>query len=293
MTRAELAMVLASALLHAVWSASIKGSGGPLAFSLRQALLSVLLFPLLAPFLALPHVPPAVWTVLAATTGVHALYLYWMSRSFETTDLTVAYPIIRSTPAVLPFLAIPLLGERLSPVGGLGIFVVVAGVWLVHTRGELRLGALLAPGTGFAYLTLLTTVGYSLLDKRGMALLQEAPWPGPLPRSVVFFFVLTAMHGVAFTLLASRRIPPRTWRTALRGEWGAAGLSSLVSLGSYGLILEAYRTAPASYVVAVRQASVLFAVAIAAFWLRERPGRARVVGAAATVAGVALIALFP
>jgi drug/metabolite transporter (DMT)-like permease len=39
--------------------------------------------------------------------------------------------------------------------------------------------------------------------------------------------------------------------------------------------------------------SVLFAVGIGALWLRERPSRPRVVGALATVAGVALIALFP
>ena len=49
-------------------------------------------------------------------------------------------------------------------------------------------------------------------------------------------------------------------------------------------------TAPASYVVAVRQTSVLFAVVLGVAVLRERPGRPRVVGAAATVLGVALIA---
>jgi drug/metabolite transporter (DMT)-like permease len=65
------------------------------------------------------------------------------------------------------------------------------------------------------------------------------------------------------------------------------------SLLSYSLILEAFRTAPASYVVAVRQTSVLFALLFAAGWLRERPDRRRIFGATATVVGVALIALLP
>jgi drug/metabolite transporter (DMT)-like permease len=65
------------------------------------------------------------------------------------------------------------------------------------------------------------------------------------------------------------------------------------SLLGYGLILEAYKTAPASYVVAVRQVSVLFALLFAVVWLRERPDRRRVIGAAATVVGVALISLMP
>jgi uncharacterized membrane protein len=59
---------------------------------------------------------------------------------------------------------------------------------------------------------------------------------------------------------------------------------------SYSLILRALETSPVSYVVAVRQSSVLFAVALSALWLRERPGRPRVLGAVATVLGVALIA---
>jgi drug/metabolite transporter (DMT)-like permease len=44
-------------------------------------------------------------------------------------------------------------------------------------------------------------------------------------------------------------------------------------------------------VVATRQLSVVFAVSLALLWLRERPSRARLVGAALTVAGVATIGL--
>jgi drug/metabolite transporter (DMT)-like permease len=61
------------------------------------------------------------------------------------------------------------------------------------------------------------------------------------------------------------------------------------SFASYTLILQALRTAPVSYVVAARQSSVVFAVALALLWLRERPSRARLVGALLTVVGVATI----
>lgn len=286
-------MVTASAVLHAVWSASIKSSASPLAFNLRQKAFFLLGLALVAPFVPWAHVPRGVFELLALTGVAHGLYFYFMSRALERADLTVAYPIIRSTPAVLPFLAVPLLGERISPAGGLGIAIVVAGVWLVHTRGDLRPRALLGQGTGFAYLTLLTTVAYSLVDKEAMAIFGDAPWPGPVPRSITYFFLTTAANAVVFTPLAVRDLPRGTWRETFRGEWGRAALAVAVSLGSYGLILEAYRSAPASYVVAVRQTSVLFAVVIASTVLRERPGRARTLGAAATVAGVALIALFP
>jgi drug/metabolite transporter (DMT)-like permease len=248
---------------------------------------------LLATGFRVEEVPPAVWTLVVATGVAHAGYLYWMCRAYERADLTVVYPIVRSTPALLPFLAVGWLGESVSPGGALGIAVTVAGVWLVHTRGELRLGALLAPGASYAYLALLATVAYSLLDKRAMSLLQQAPWSGALPRSLVYFFLLSFSHGLFFAPLALSRIPRSTWRALPAAEWGRAAGAVAISLGSYGLILEAYRRAPASYVVAVRQASVLFAVALGSLWLGERPGRVRVLGALATVVGVALIALFP
>ena len=57
-------------------------------------------------------------------------------------------------------------------------------------------------------------------------------------------------------------------------------------------ILAALETAPASYVVAMRQGSVFFTLLLGIVLLRERPPRQRWIGALATIAGVALIARF-
>ena len=61
-----------------------------------------------------------------------------MSLAFEHGDLTLVYPIVRSTPAVLPFIAVPLLGERISAIGGAGIATVVGGLWLVQLGRGVR-----------------------------------------------------------------------------------------------------------------------------------------------------------
>ena len=71
-----------------------------------------------------------------------------------------------------------------------------------------------------------------------------------------------------------------------------ASIASVLSVLGYGLILKALETAPASYVVAVRQSSVFFVFVIGVVKLRETPGRTRVLGAVTTVLGVALIAAF-
>lgn len=282
--------MLASALLHASWSVSIKSSPDPLCFNLLQCWLTPLMLLALVPLVDFGEIPALTWGLLVATGVVHALYMYWMSRAYEHGDLSLVYPIARSTPALLPLVAVPLLGESISVGGAFGIAIVVAGIWLVHGAQRWRLHVLSQPAARFAFLTLAATVGYSLIDKAAMADLAAAPWSSPAPRAVVYFVLMSSSYLLCYAPLAlcARGLP--ALRETARGEILRATVASLVSFGSYTLILKALETALVSYVVAVRQSSVLFAVALGMLLLGERPGRERLVGAAATVAGVVLIA---
>jgi drug/metabolite transporter (DMT)-like permease len=286
-----LLLVLVSALLHALWSTSIKTSREPLAFNVLQAALT------LPPALAVISLLDlgalrGVWIALAVTSLSHGAYFYLLSRALSAGDLTLVYPISRSTPALLPLVAVPLLGESLSAGGALGIATVVAGMWLVSTRGAVRWRAFVGAGTGWAYLTLLSTVAYSLCDKYAMARLDPAAL-GPVPPALAVYCLLSTGGLVCFLPIALPGLRAASLAHALRAEWRGALAAAAVSFGSYSLILEAYRSAPASYVVAVRQTSVIFALLIGVRLLREGPGRARTLGALSSVAGVALIALFP
>jgi drug/metabolite transporter (DMT)-like permease len=283
-----LALVLISALLHAAWSASIKSATSPLVFNVMQVAVAVPVSLLGLAFFDLGNLSETALAWLAATAVAHALYYYWLSRALERADLTLAYPIIRSTPALLPLLAIPILGELPSLLGAVGIAVVVAGVWAVY-GGEASRTAWTSPELRFAWLTLLSTVAYSLTDKAGISALEAVAWQGTLPVSLAWFCLISLGCAPLFLALAARRVPLSELRLAVRRDLGRAAVAFVGSLAGYGLILEAYRTAPASYVVAVRQTSVLFAAVIGIVFLRERPSRGRLLGATATVAGVALI----
>jgi drug/metabolite transporter (DMT)-like permease len=286
----ELALVLGSALLHAWWSVSMKGSGDPLAFNALQSVATTGALLLVLPWVEAAEVPRAVWLLLAASGVVHGLYFYWLSRALEAGELTLVYPIARSTPAFLPFVAVPLLGEELTPLGSAGIAVVVAGLWCVQLGRGLRWSAFTSPAARFAYLTLATTVAYSLVDKGAMAALSAAPWSSPMPRAVLYCLLLSAAGNLLFVPLVLRRLGPGAVRAYARQGLPRASLAAAVSFASYTLILAALETAPASYVVAARQASVLFALILGVAVLGERPGPVRALGAGLTVAGVAVIA---
>lgn len=303
LSSADLSLVLLSALLHALWSLAIKGSASPLGFNLLQLVPTAVVacaLPWLVPFDALPA---RVWGLAAATGVAHGLYFYWLSRALAAGELSVVYPIARSAPAFVPLVAVPLLGERVSAGGALGIAVVVAGMWAVQldargaesaadgavARGWRRL--LRAPGVGWACLTLVASIGYSLVDKLAMAQLAALPWRGALPPALFWYVVLCTTGMLVFAPLALREVPLAALAAQARREWRTAFVAAAVGLVGYGLILHALRTAPVSYVVAVRQASVLFAVALGALRLRERPTRPRLLGALATVVGVVLVAI--
>jgi drug/metabolite transporter (DMT)-like permease len=229
--------------------------------------------------------------MVLATGVIHGVYAWSLTRAYEHGDLTLVYPISRSTPAFVPLVAVPLLGERLSAGGVAGIALVMVGVWLVSTDGRVAGRTLFGLELRYAYLTLAATVAYSVVDKRAMALLEANPWTGPAPRTIAYYALLCASYLPFFYVLARPRLDAASLRAIARTQTLTIAGVFVASFLSYALILEAMRTAPVSYVVATRQLSVVFAVALALSYLGERPSAVRVLGAMLIVAGVAAIGL--
>jgi drug/metabolite transporter (DMT)-like permease len=302
MTPFILSIVLLSALIHAVWSVFIKGSRSPLAFNLMQTLwLLVCSVPVFA-LADLAVISERFWSLLAVTAVFHGLYMYWLSRAYELADLSLVYPIARSTPAFLPVFAIPLLGERISWLGAAGIATVMAGMWAVQIgdamgRGRAAGGPWWKGFTerhmAYAYLALAATIGYTLVDKLIMVELAAADWQSPVPIAIFCFFAMWFSCAFIYVPLALRRVDSSLLRAVVSGEWRQAGIAALISVIGYSLILRALQTDATSYVVTVRQSSVLFVLLFSFTFLGERPGRIRVLGAVATVVGVAMISEAP
>jgi uncharacterized membrane protein len=83
-------------------------------------------------------------------------------------------------------------------------------------------------------------------------------------------------------------------RSGVAAVRAAIGRSAIIAgiggIGSYVLVLAALQMASAAPVAAVRETSVVIAVALAALVLGERVGRGRMLGALVVAAGTALVA---
>ena len=222
-----------------------------------------------------------------ASGFVHSIYWIFVARSLENGDLSHVYPIMRSSPAPVLVFSILILQEDVSLPGITGILLVAAGVYSINMR-TLSLSELFEPiravrserATQFALLTLFCVTAYSLIDK--MAVTRLHP--------IVFAF-LYPCFGLG---LFSGYINKAKSKATLTGEWAAHKytimLCGFLSIFGYFLILIAFTTERVSYVVGLRQLSVVFAVLLGGQVLKEEHQMIRLAAASLIFAGAFLIA---
>src|SRR2546425_7601808 len=169
-------------MLHAVWNALAKRARDQLVFLWSSvSLASVVLVPV--GLLGLPEggVPAAAVPYVIATIVIHAGYFVTLGRAYRHGDFSRVYPIARGLGvALVPVAALVVFGERLSPLGTVGVALVVAGVAGLHLAVGWRGGGRPRPrgaGTAWALLTGFLIATYSIVDKAGVTRLH------PLPRS--------------------------------------------------------------------------------------------------------------
>lgn len=283
MSGAALALVLTAAVSHAFWNVLTKRARNPLAFVWSSVSLASVVLTVPALFVAPAADLKAAAPFLATSIALHAVYFFALSAAYGSGDFSRVYPIARGLGVTLvPVVAYLIFGERLSPLGVLGIALVVAGIVAINLvprtaapATRWRLGA----GTGWALVTGLAITAYSLTDKAGVARLHPVPY--------------IAIMGVGTVLMLTPAVLRQP--AALRHEWGvnwrAILAASTTNLTSYLLVLFAFRLSTAGYVVAARELSILFSALLGSLWLGE--GRlGPLLGAAVVVlAGVVCVAL--
>lgn len=276
-------LVIASAVSHAAWNVMAKGGSNKEAFMLLMTGSSFFtMLPVF--FFMLPDwgIPPAAIPFLVASGVAETLYFISLGRAYELGDLSVVYPLARSSPLFLTVLAMVFLHEQISPWGFAGIILIVLGVYTIHLRG-LSPAELLTPlkslggrASQFALLTALWTTAYSLSDKLGVTTVEPlvyAFWLEP--------FILVFMTPVVL------------WRRGLGSvtrEWKDRKVSATVAgfLARFGylLVLVAMSLAQVSYILALRQLSVVIGAAAGVLLLEEEYGKVRILSSLIIFAGV-------
>jgi uncharacterized membrane protein len=288
MSGIALAIVLASAFLHAGWNYLLKTSERKIVFIWWFLLASMALYA--PPFLYYYRkieIPPAGWLCIVATGLIHGVYFWCIGGAYQRGDLSLVYPLARgSGPLFVPVLAVLLLQEEIAPLGMMGIALIIGGIYSVHLRSftpsaflepflALRGGASL-----WALFTGLAIAAYSLVDKVGVGLVYP-------PVYIYLLLVITWLVITPWVLIRERQWLASEWRQH-RGSIFAVGF---LSGFTYLMILFALQMSKVSYVAAVREVSIVLSAYFGIVWLGERHGRQKLIGAVLITAGVVAIGL--
>lgn len=281
MSTTALGLVMAAALIHAGWNALAKRAGDPLAFLWCAGVVGTLLYlPGVLYVLRETGFPWAALPFVVATVILHSAYFFTLGRAYRSGDLSLIYPVARGLGvALVPILAFLTFDERLSPVGALGVALVVLGILSLQRRERWSPARLLAPGTGWALATGLIIATYSLVDKAGVARLHPLPYVGLMEAGACL---------VLMPALLSRR---DALRHEWRADWRTIVAAGVMSPGGYLLVLFAFQLSKAGYVVAGREVSIVFSALIGSLWMGEGAVGRRLAGAAVVAAGVLCVAL--
>ena len=269
-------IVLFAALLHASWTAIVKGAPDKLLTTILVAASAAAISALALPFLAQPARES--WPFLAASAVLQVGYYLLVARAYRGADMSQAYPLMRGTaPLLVALVSRFWLGEILSPTAWAGVALICGGVLSLALAGR----GTNVQGVRAALLNAVVIASYTLVDGAGVRA-SGAP--------VAYTLWLNLLSGVPLLawVLAAR------WRTFLpyaRAHLGLGVVGGCGTLTSYGLALWAMTHAPVAVIAALRETSILFATVIAVVVLKEKLSPARVAAVCLIAAGAVVLRL--
>lgn len=288
MAFASLLLVVLASFVHASWNLLAKqaASVGPVFVFTYNLIACVAYAPWVLYLLMQGDGIAWTWTgvgFVVLSGLVHLAYSLCLQRGYQVADLSVVYPVARGTGPMLSSLgAFLILGEMPSGRGVLGLLLVVAGIGLIATQGDLS--AFRRPsgqsGVRWGIATGGLIASYTVVDAYAVKALGIAPVVLDWFSNLLRFFLLAPL------VVAN----PRRAIEAMRGYWWIAIGVGLLSPLSYILVLAALTSgAPLSLVAPMREMSMMVGALLGMLILREKVGPWRLVGCGVLIAGVILL----
>jgi len=276
-------LLLISAVLHTSWNLLIKQSEDKYIVTWWMVTFGGVFAIAALFFTGLP--PRSMWSFALISVCVEATYFITLSYAYHDNDFSLVYPVARGTaPAVRALWSFLFLHEKLTNGGMLGLALIIGGLIIigVNTLMQSHVTHLHFKGVAVAVFIALLISIYTTIDgaavKNGYAL--------PYVMSM-FAFVPLPIAPFIFREYSWTRVKVALVRQPIR-----VPLAGILGVLAYLMAVFSYSIAPVSYAGAVREVSVVFG-ALAGWWfLKERLGGVRVLGAIIIFVGILVIALF-
>jgi drug/metabolite transporter (DMT)-like permease len=287
MTATILVLVLASAALHPLREFFIKGDATPSGVTLAVVLQFCILAGLQTWITGSdPWAAFQVWPAMLVS-GCAILFYYWcLVMTLRTGDLSIYYPITRSSPVFVVVAGFVFLGHSYSPMMLGGIGLVLVGAFLLQYRpGSHLLGQ---PKTlALATLALCAHGVITLADAEAMKVAD--------PAAYVFVQYIFLTPGMALVFLFTKPPEQSIYRHLVSGWFRTPGrfiIAGVTAYASYYFILWAFQLgADVAAVSAIRQISIPASVLMGCLIFKEERMTARLAWSGLLALGVVVIVL--
>ncbi|MFZ6872000.1 EamA family transporter [Undibacterium sp. Di27W] len=283
MSTLVVATVLFAAFLHAAWNAAIKVGSNKYFNTVLVTSGAGLVCAIALPFVRQPDVGS--WVFMLASVALQVGYFYLLAAAYRHGDMSEAYPIMRGTaPLLVALVSGAVIGETVPALRWLGLGLLVTGILGLslfgHAKTEGEKQVLTSRSSrGFALLNACFIAAYTVVDGIGV---RKSAAPAAY---TMWIFLLTALVLLSVLMFRDRQ----AFLTYTKGKYLLGIAGGTASVASYGLALWAMTLAPVAAIAALRETSILFATAIAAWVLHEKISVRRLAAIFLAVAGAILI----
>lgn len=269
--------VIGAAVLHAAWNTLLKGGqdkvlsmGAIVLGQVPLGLITLIFFPM-PDSQSLPYLVVGIF--------LHAGYQLFLLKSYQTGDLTQVYPIARgSAPLLVMLFSITVLGVQLDLSQLFAVLII--GLSIISLAMVRRSdGQRNAKAARLALTTGLFIASYSLVDGLG-ARIAGTSWG--------FYSCLMIGNGIVAALYLGLTTP-KTFGSIAREGRTVFVFGGGASFIAYGIVTWAFTHAPIALVTALRETSIVFALLMGIFFLKERLNLIKFIATFLTLLGAFLL----
>ncbi len=288
MSADDFLLVVVASAIHSFWNYLVKRSSAPELFvSLSKVAESVIfMLPFLYFFSKNPYqTGDLIWVAGAAV--LVSLNYFFLAKAYQHLDLSIAYPISRSSTLFLPFFAAIFIGEQLDIVGYSAIAIVTIGILVIQFRSlkssELKshLKLFSSGGTLYALLAAMTVAAYTVWDK--IAVSNISPF--------LYFYSYTFVTSILLLYVSQKRFDFSQAKQLWAKEKRSIVSVALCNTTGYLIILYVLSRTDASLVGTVRQISLVFGFILGYWLLNEETYAPRIFGLLLILCGSVLVAI--
>jgi drug/metabolite transporter (DMT)-like permease len=283
MTPFALTLVISAAFFHATWNLFVKRIDGGPALIFLAALVTAVLYLPVAVYVVVtqqPVISPLVIVFILGSAAIHLAYFLLLQQGYRKGDLSIVYPIARSTGPLLAIgFGVVFLSERMSLQIAVGGLIVILGV-LFLANGFRRRASHLTLSLMFGLGVGLLIGSYTAWDAYAVSTLAISP--------IILDYPSSLFRAAVLTPYAMRRKAQvaAVWREHKVGVLVIGIFSPL----AYILVLYVLTFTPVVYVAPTRELSVVISVLFGSLLLGEGDLKRRLGWASVIVVGVALLA---